>query len=207
MNRSWKGRGRVAVLLGALLVGTALTPTRTGATTMIELDVPDLTLRSDAVIRGTVQNVQSRWSSDGMRIITEIEIGVDESMKGEAGQSVKVVQLGGEVGDIGQRVDGLASFEKGEEVVLFLERQGTQRFQVSGMAQGKYRIERTQDKKAAFAVPEPLGAVNLVDPLTFEPVEPKRPPLDLESLRQQIRKYASQKRPAPAKLAPRKTTP
>lgn len=164
------------------------------ATTLVGVDVPELTDASDSVVRGKVQKVESAWSGDGMQIFTEVEITVDETLKGSDQRTVKVVQPGGSVGDIGQRVDGMASFQKGEDVVVFLEKQGSRSFQLSGMAQGKYRIEKSSDGKDTFAVPEPLGEVRLVDRATMQTVASTRQALNLNTLRKNVRERVALKK-------------
>lgn len=169
----------IAVLWGTTALGT----------TLLYRDVPDLSRTSDAVVRGKVVDTQSRWSSDGRRIFTDVTIAVQETLKGEPAKTVVIIQPGGQVGDIGQKVSGLAGFTPGEEVVVFLERRGDSRFIVNGMAQGKYRIERSTDGKAAYAVPDRAAEeANVLDPITRAPTHIARPTLKLEVLRQDIRR-------------------
>src|SRR5688572_8873843 len=113
MRFKWQAMGLVA----ALFFGSAA-----HATSMVGMDVPALARKSEAVVRGKVQRVESRWSGDRKRIVTEITVEVAETLKGEPPPVVTVIQPGGQVGDIGQRVDGMARFEKDEEVVLFLDK-------------------------------------------------------------------------------------
>ena len=165
------------------------------ATTMLRADLPELAQTSDAIVHGTVRRVESRWSGDGRRIVTDVEIQVTEALKGQAGSTVLVTQPGGRVGDIGQRVSGLASFTPGEEVVVFLERRGTQAFRLSGMAQGKYQVQRTEGGKGAMAVPEPTGDVLLLDPDTRQPTDSSLRSLSLPELKAAIRTALEQQRP------------
>ena len=46
---------------------------------------------------------------------------VDESFKGDAGSSLRIVQLGGVVGNVRMTVHGAIQWHAGKEVVLFLE--------------------------------------------------------------------------------------
>src|SRR6476469_2898411 len=111
------------------------------ATTMLKQDLPELSKAADVVVRGRVTRVQSRWTDDHRRIVTDIDIAVSEAMKGSPGGTVTIVQPGGVVGDIGQRVDGMAEFKEGEECVVFLERRGQKVFSVVGLSQGKLNVE------------------------------------------------------------------
>ncbi|HLL04374.1 MAG TPA: hypothetical protein VK539_27560 [Myxococcaceae bacterium] len=157
------------------------------ATTMLRLDVPELSQNSDTVVHGTVRRVESRWSGDRRRILTDVEIQVTESLKGQPGSTVLVIQPGGKMGDIGQMVHGTASFVPGEEVVVFLERKGASAFQLSGMSQGKYQVRRAADNTTALAVPEDTQHVLLLDPDTRQASTTARKTLTLQELKAAIR--------------------
>jgi hypothetical protein len=182
----------------ALLPFVLLLSLAASATTMLRADLPELAQTSDAIVHGTVRRVESRWSGDGRRIVTDVEIQVTEALKGQAASTVLVTQPGGQVGDIGQRVSGLAAFTPGEEVVVFLERRGKTAFRVSGMAQGKYQVQRTEGGKSAMAVPEPTGDVLLLDPDTRQPTASSQRSLSLQELKAAIRTALEQK-PAPVR--------
>lgn len=189
---------KLPTALRALLPFVLLLSLAASATTMLRADLPELAQTSDAIVHGTVRRVESRWSGDGRRIVTDVEIQVTEALKGQAGQAgstVLVTQPGGRVGDIGQRVSGLASFSPGEEVVVFLERRGTRAFRLSGMAQGKYQVQRSEGGKSALAVPEPTGDVLLLDPDTRQPTGSSRRSLSLPELKAAIRTALEQQRP------------
>ena len=172
---------RQLLLAGLVLGAPAL------ATSMLSTDVEGLTRSSDAVVRGEVRRVESRWNWDHTRIVTDVEISVVESLKGAPGATVVVTQPGGQVGDIGQRVSGLAVFSPREEVVVFLKRRTPTRFQVSGMAQGKFKVERASDGKSVLAVPSSTGDAQLLDPATRAPTASRLKPLELGVLRAQVR--------------------
>jgi hypothetical protein len=108
---------------------------------------------------------------------------------------VRITQPGGEVGDIGQRVSGLASFTPNEEVVVFLQRRPGEGYWVEGMAQGKFRVERSTDGTRAYAVPAPLGDAVVVDPATRQQVQAETRVLELEELRRNVRAALKADRP------------
>lgn len=181
------------LLTCALLLGLSA-----GATTMLRTDVAELTYAADAVVQGTVRRVESRWSGDHRRIITDVEIQVTEALKGEPGSTVIVTQPGGHVDGIGQVVHGLASFTPGEEVVVFLERRGKDAFQVSAMSQGKFRVQRSADGKTVLAVPESTGDSLLLDPVTHQPTPSAMKTVPLTELKANVRTALEQSRPQPA---------
>lgn len=165
------------------------------ATTLLAQDLESLSRRADAVVQGRVKRLQSRWNGDRTRIFTEVELEVSEALKGAPGKTVTLIQPGGVVGEIGQRVSGLASFEPGEEVVVFLEKRSEASYHVAGMAQGKLRVERSSDGRAAFAVPEPAMEALLLDPHSRQPVQPQLKPIKLEELKAKVRALAGEQRP------------
>ena len=181
--------------LRALLSFVLLFGLSASATTMLRADLPELARTADTIVHGTVRRVESRWSGDGRRIVTDVEIQVSEALKGQASGSVLVTQPGGRVGDIGQKVSGLASFTPGEEVVLFLERRGPEAFRVAGMAQGKYQVQRSEDGTRVLAVPESTEDVHLVDPDTRQATASSARTLSLVELKASIR-TALQQSPA-----------
>jgi hypothetical protein len=116
-----------------------------------------------------------------------VEIEVTETLKGQTGSTVLLVQPGGQVGDIGQMVHGLPSFTPGEEVVVFLDRHGADAFRVTAMAQGKYQVRHAADSRSVLAVPENTGEALLLDPTTRQPTASAQRTLTLEELKAAIR--------------------
>ncbi len=156
------------------------------ATTLVYLDVPGKARGADLVVHGKVVSSKARWSGDGRRIFTETTVRVEDTWKGQPTEQVLVRQPGGEVEGVGQRVDGVANLPEGQEVVLFLEARPGGAWLLHGMAQGKYRVERTSDGKDAWAVPEEAGHVRLLDPVTREEVTVTPKTLSLTDLRGQV---------------------
>jgi hypothetical protein len=130
--------------LAALLVACTAPA---GAATFVATSVEESARASDAVVRGRVVSAESRLTRDGRGVVTEVEIAVDEAWKGAPDGTVKLTVPGGRVGRIAQRVDAAASFEPGEEVVVFLARRG-ETWWVMGHALGKYRVEAGEARSA-----------------------------------------------------------
>ena len=124
-------------LLALTLLGFAM---GASAAVAVPASVEELARTSDAVVHGRVRSVGARWSSDGRRIFTRVEVEVATVLLGSAPSRLTVVVPGGVVGDLGQRVDGAAAFAGHEEVVVFLERTDGSAFRVRGLAQGKFSV-------------------------------------------------------------------
>jgi hypothetical protein len=108
----------------------------------------DLVNQAQMVLTGTCTSITSEWNEDGTKIFTYITISPQNFIKSdEAPREVTIKQLGGEVGDIGMRVEGTSVFEEGEEVLLFLRRgrKGKGLHSILGLDQGKFSIKTDTD--------------------------------------------------------------
>ncbi len=119
----------VALLIAAL---------RAGAATFVATSVEDVARSSSAIVRGRVVSREAR-ATPGGRIVTEVEVAVAESWKGTPGRRVRLVVPGGSLGSIAMSVDAAPAFTDGEDVVLFLTREG-RGWHVNGWALGKFRV-------------------------------------------------------------------
>lgn len=145
------------------------------AAVAVPASVEDLARESDAVVRGKVARTTARWSKSGRRIFTFAEVDVASVLRGSAPARTTVVVPGGVVDGIGQRVDGMATFSEGEEVVLFLNRTDGPEYRVRGLGQGKFSVskgearpdlsgitfERRPSLRASERRAEPMAVVEL----------------------------------------------
>jgi hypothetical protein len=173
------------------------------ATTLLAVDVPALSRNADAIVLGTVLSSKPRLAEGG-RIITDTELQIAEVFKGKAMGRIVVMQPGGIVGDLGQRVEGTAPFHAGEEVVVFLDARG-ERFIVTGMVQGKFKIERSKDGKEVLAVPEAASSARLIDPITHQETSSGLQPIALSALKVQIASSLAGPQPVVAPVRPATT--
>jgi hypothetical protein len=133
----------MAPMVLALALGLAAPA---GATTLLELSVPEMTQRSELVFVGRVVGQTSRLdrSAEGVRVLTDTTFAVDRVLKGEKVRDFTLTQIGGTAGEGVERrtqvVHAQAAFAVGESVVLFLERTATGRLVPTGMEQGKYAL-------------------------------------------------------------------
>lgn len=153
------------VLRLSLVALTLMVAASAWASLVMELRVDELTKRADEVVRARVLDRISRWTEDGHQIHTFTTIEVISNMKGAAGGAIVIRQLGGEVDGVGSFVGGDAHFEVGEEVVVFLRRNpdGEPVFHLIGLAQGKFRVERTGDRVSAVRDLSDLAMMRVVD--------------------------------------------
>lgn len=140
--RKVAARWATAMLLGAgVLAGTVQLPTPACASVLKKLSLAELAGRADRVLVGTVEEVKPRMIG-GNYIVTDVRIRCTREVLGVPEGSVFTVRhLGGEVGELGQKVFGEASYRVGEEVLLLAEERAGS-FYAVGMAQGALHIER-----------------------------------------------------------------
>ncbi len=192
---------RSSLLLALLFVGVAQ------ATTLLALDVAALTKGSSLVVRAKVKSVASRWTKDGGRIMTDAVLEVSETWKGTPTSQVTVMQPGGVVGDVGQLVHGTITFTAGEEVVVFLEPRG-ERYLLTGMMQGRFKVETSTDGKWTSARQEFDGQALFLDPVTRQPVSLGVVALPIDTLRAQVLAASGASAPVePTRPGPVKVTP
>lgn len=135
--------------LGALVVLVIVaTGEPSPATTVLRFDDRELAERAEEILRGRLLDRQSYFDASGM-IVTAYTFAVDEVMKGDGiGSTFTLVQPGGQVGDQGLYIAGVAQFRPGEESVIFVaqpDTPGTPTFTV-GLSQGKFCVDRPPDE-------------------------------------------------------------
>jgi len=153
---------------------------------MRALSTEELTMNSEVVIIGEVEEKVSFWSDDRKKIFTRITVKIEEKVRGESlEERVEVEHEGGEIGGIGLRVSDVPSFSKGERVLLFLKGMAKKKlllssgkeaiqtdskpetvkeiFSIVGLAQGKYTVHPSgMAEKGGFAI---LGESHAIDHL------------------------------------------
>jgi hypothetical protein len=189
---------RILALVAALLATCAFAAPA-GASVVMALSFDELAADAHRVVLGDVTAVESRWveRDGGKTIETAIDLAVQtELSNASAGSTVRIVQPGGQVGDVGLAVSGMPEFHVGERVLVFLHVTGTDAegrttHSVVGMAQGKFIVlprllggfDAIQQFPAGLALAE-AGADG-----TIRPNEARRPlTLDLDEALARIRR-------------------
>jgi hypothetical protein len=115
-------RWREACALFAVL-GTLASASPVAATLSDALSLDELSWQADEVVLGRVLERRARRAGSG-RIVTDTSVQVEDTVKGSStqGEVLSVTTLGGELGDLGMRVEGEARLEVGARYVLFLRR-------------------------------------------------------------------------------------
>jgi hypothetical protein len=123
---------RLQFLLIAGIAGMASAPQ---ASMLRAMSLAELVTAADQIVVAKVVSVNAAWDPAHRKILSSIEVEIEESWKGAANGFVTIVQPGGTVGEIEMTVHGMPKFTVGDRSLLFL--QGRARFQVVGMSQGE----------------------------------------------------------------------
>jgi len=121
------------------------------ATQIVVLSPREMADNSALVLSGRVAGTESYWNGEHTKIFTRTTIIVDETYKGEHSPRIELIQLGGIVGNVKVTVEGALQWKEGEEVLLFLEPYGSaSQYQVAGLSQGRFEIERDPETGKRF---------------------------------------------------------
>jgi hypothetical protein len=134
------------ILVVALWVLTAAPRAHAGVA--VELGLTQLATRAGAVVVATPVESRSLWEQSGgrSRIVTYHRVVMEQVVAGKLeGTEAWVRCLGGQVGDIGQRVEGEAVLPRGKRMMLFLTGKPDGTWAVVGMAQGAWMVQRGPD--------------------------------------------------------------
>jgi hypothetical protein len=141
----------------------ALWPQGAAASTFIDLSVGELAARSTAIVAGTPLDHKTVWESAGgarsERIVTYTRVRVDKVFSGSPAGEIWVRTLGGQVGDIGQIVEGEAVLVQAQPALMFLQARADGTHSVVGMGQGHYPLETLADASLRISHPGALGNV------------------------------------------------
>jgi len=158
---SYEQRRRFLWIL--FLAGLALLAVVANATTLARMRFEELVTQATAVARLRCLSAQSRWESG--EIWTETRFDVVELNKGQLPGVVTVRMLGGSVGALHSRIDGVPMFHSGEEAYVFLWKHEGELFRVLGWSQGTFRIARDA-RTGLETVTQDSAAAPIFDPRT-----------------------------------------
>ena len=128
---------RIFVTGVILLLGIGMA----GATTLVKMEFSDLAREANHIVVGTVTGIEGEYDPSGTFSRSNVTLAVERSFRGHAPDTLVLRTPGGQVGSMEQLALGVASFEVGERVLVFLtswEDDGTPK--VLGYVQGKSRI-------------------------------------------------------------------
>ena len=122
------------------------------ASVVIHETFEEMARRVPVIVRGHVNRSVAAWDDEKHTIWTWTEFTVTDPIKGKPGSIVLIKQPGGELDGIGQQVGGAATFNEGDDCLLFLERAPHENtaFMVTGMSAGKILMTQWRGLPAAM---------------------------------------------------------
>jgi hypothetical protein len=132
---------KINYLLPLTLIGLAFAGIT--ATTVIPPTFDQLVKQAELIFQGTVTDARSVWEGEGgqRHIETYVTFKVDDSVKGDAGNSYTIRMLGGTVGDQTMEVSDAPKFKVGDRDILFVEHNYDQFVPLVGIDYGRFHIQ------------------------------------------------------------------
>lgn len=141
--------------IATMLLSTSaavVSPIDANATTFAEMTTEQFTDASTYIVRGEVLEVWTELDDDEL-IWTRARVKVSDTMKGpDSPEELIVDSLGGISGDRLLTVPGQAKFSVGEDVFLFLSRQGNGRLVPVSKFLGKFQVRRAPGDDRKYAM-------------------------------------------------------
>jgi hypothetical protein len=157
-------RIRVSFLLLAFLLPFAR------ATSVVPPSFAELVGDAEAIYRGRITAVESRWvaqaEGQGNVIKTFVTLAVERALKGTDQKEVTLEFLGGTVGGESMSVSGMPKFKVGDREIVFVQKNGIQFCPLVALMHGRYRVlkdDATAREHVARDDGLPLTAVNDVE--------------------------------------------
>ena len=122
------------------LLGMGLASAAVQATTVVPVDLTQLTARATAIVRGRVAFVQSQWSDDRRRVETIVTLDASLYLKGDLGGRFVFRVPGGKIGSLRTVVVGAPIVREGDEIIVFLEGAEPVIPHIVGFNQGIFRV-------------------------------------------------------------------
>jgi hypothetical protein len=169
-----------------VLVLVLLSSTVSRATVIAPADLNELAASAHAIVYARVTDVRAVVTDDRRRVESVIVAEAVGYMKGDLGRTIVFKVPGGQVGAYRTIMVGAPSFERGDEVVLFLGTRGPALPHLVGFSQGVYRVRIDERTGTRVVIPPPAFA-------TGQDVALKRgtrAPMPLDSFAARVRALA-----------------
>ena len=132
-----------AALLAAIAVAMLGLGSRVEATTLVPMDVAELSDRAELVFTGTAVKTRVVHTQDGTDPYTFVTFTVHDMLKGwTMGRQIALRFAGGETENGAVTFQGMPKFEQGETYLLFVRGNGSLLCPVLGWGQGQFRFGR-----------------------------------------------------------------
>jgi hypothetical protein len=133
---------RWVIACAALCALVAGTPRENAAAQVVALSLEETAKGCDVIVRGTVVDKTTAWTSNGAMIETTYTVECAETLKGAigVGSQIEIVVQGGDMGNLSIRASESATYAQGEEVVVFGRARQNGGYDTYGCFQGKFTL-------------------------------------------------------------------
>jgi hypothetical protein len=116
------------------------------ATTVIPPTFDELVDQAEIIFQCNVTRVSSEWVGEGAQrhIMSYVTFKVEESLKGDPGQSYTVRMLGGTVDGETMGVSDAPKFQVGDKDILFVQNNGSQFIPLVGIMHGRFHVRTNE---------------------------------------------------------------
>jgi hypothetical protein len=167
------------VLVAALTLGWQTAR----ATTVIPPTFDQLVTQAEVIFQGSVTDIRSQWVGEGAdrHIVSYISFKVEDSLKGNPGQSYTIRMFGGTVGDQAMAISDAPQFTVGDRDILFVENNGSQVVPLVGIMHGRFHLQRNQSGQDVVTSNEgkPIKNVARLGSMDAETAAPDQAETDL----------------------------
>lgn len=177
-----------SILSLAAVAALALSASPALATVVVAVPLAEQVQRSELVVRATVVSQRSAWAPDRTAIYTWTTLRVTESIKGNAGATLVLRQMGGVAEGMQQEVPGDGHLAIGDDVVLLLHQRGENVFLFS-LAQSLFHVD-ARTHLAARDLSDLSFATTVNGQMTIK-AAPAEMPVQVDALVRQLRAYAT----------------
>ena len=163
-------------------------------TTIVPMSVERLTEASAHVVVVEAADSWTEWNADQTMVFTVTRFHVSENLKGEAGPTITVRQMGGRTAHYEQKVAGVRHWQTGDQAVLFLRpsEAGDGSLVVTGLMQGDFRVFHAADQSREAMVSNGVSGVHSYDPAGKTLSEYSGARMSLLDLKSRVKRAAQQ---------------
>jgi len=177
-------------LLAVVMI--VLVPAALRATVLVPIEFRELVNTAPIIAHGQVVDVQSDWSSGRLAVETFVTLHVDEYLKGNLGSEITIRVPGGRLGRYRTITVGAPVFERGEEVVLFLNTGAPFYPTIVGLSQGAFRVVTLPGNTARVVTPPAVMSVPGADAQPVVRGDPARRPVAIDQFRSIVRQVLAE---------------
>jgi hypothetical protein len=160
------------------------------ATTLVPVDLGELSRDAQAIVRGRVVSLDAQWTEDRGTIETIVTLEVESYLKGALGPTLRFRTPGGDLGRYRSIVVGAPEFMLDEHVVVFVGARGPAIPYVLGLSQGVFRLARgNAGGDWMVTSPIPSAPANRAAPIVRG--DASRQPVPLGEFEQRVRALAA----------------